>query len=940
VLSYDIAPSDTAARTGQGAPAVASMMRPAEPWIAPMAILEESGALEALLDAAYHGVLVSDEQGRIVLANTRLERMFGYGPGELIGQPIELLVPDSLRAAHVRDRARYAAKPTPRSMAAVLNVTGRRKDGEPLAAEVSLGPFVLDGQALVAAFVRELTLGLRAERRLKAAADRIDVVAGQDFFRTAVDYAAETLGVSFAMIGTVSEDRTQVSTLAAWRDGVWQQNYTHALEGSPCEALLDQPICLYERDVQPKFPRDRMLAEMRAESFIGVPIRDGQQKVIGLMAAIDTHPLTNGPEVAALLRILAGLAAGEIGRRRQEVSLRLQSRLLDTVGQAVVATDLDGRVTYWNAAAAAMHGFSAEEAIGRPYVELTRAQVGLDAILARVSRSEASSLEIPFVRSDGAKRLASIMATPFTDESGEVVGMIGTAVDITDTRLAERAAAERADLLRAIVETSPEPIYAKDAEGQYLLANAAAATGLSLGSADDIVGRRDREFVSGEVLEEVRRADHQVLTTGEPQSVEQLAPSGHWYRSTKSPLRDAAGNTYGIVGVAIDVTEAKRERDALQASEAFGRAILNSIVTSISVVDTRGVITTVNEHWQRFASENGASAALREGIGINYLDVCRAAAAAGAEGASEALRGIGQILSRERTDFALEYACHAPERERWFLMYVTPMETDEGGAVILHIDITDQRIRERTELQLRAARETVAFKTALFGTLSHELRTPLTVIHGLLTTITQYRERLDAGAVLDLVTDADRAAVELDDLIEKVMTMSRMDADVFRLDVVLVPIRDVVDAAVSSRRYLSPARKVRVRSRAPLLARADNVWFQHAIANLLENADRYAPEESPIDVTISSGRRGGVRVAVRDYGPGVAPDQLEAIFGEFTRLPNQAASRGAGLGLAICKSIMTAHGGRVVADLPKGGGLRVTLELPPPPKRQSRKRDL
>ena len=113
--------------------------------------------LWGLVDALDDGVALSDEDGTLVLANRRAEDMFGYRPGELIGQPVESLVPAGLRAAHVTQRAGYAREPVARPMATRARLAGQRKDGSTFPARVSLSPVTTATGRFILAVIRDVT---------------------------------------------------------------------------------------------------------------------------------------------------------------------------------------------------------------------------------------------------------------------------------------------------------------------------------------------------------------------------------------------------------------------------------------------------------------------------------------------------------------------------------------------------------------------------------------------------------------------------------------------------------------------------------------------------------------------------------------------------------------------------------------------------------------
>ncbi len=156
-----------------------------------------------------------------------------------------------------------------------------------------------------------------------------------------------------------------------------------------------------------------------------------------------------------------------------------------------------------------------------------------------------------------------------------------------------------------------------------------------------------------------------------------------WNELTISPVRDGQGLLTNFIGVTRDITERKRVDAALQESEAFKLAILNSVAAEIAVLDRDGTILVVNEAWRRFALENGSEAgqaAPHTEVGSNYLSVCQAGVGLSADDdGSKSGDGIRAVLDGSSPGFNLEYPCHSPGEKRWFSMSVTPLGSKGGG---------------------------------------------------------------------------------------------------------------------------------------------------------------------------------------------------------------------------------------------------------------------
>ncbi len=139
-----------------------------------------------------------------------------------------------------------------------------------------------------------------------------------------------------------------------------------------------------------------------------------------------------------------------------------------------------------------------------------------------------------------------------------------------------------------------------------------------------------------------------------------------------------------------------RTEAALAESERFVRGVLDALPEHIVVLDSTGVIVAVNAAWTRFNRENGGATAA---VGVNYLAACRAACSSGDRGAREILEGLEDVLAGRRDSFTQAYPCHAPDRQRWYLMHAErPHAGTAGpraGAVLSHLDITDLMLAER-----------------------------------------------------------------------------------------------------------------------------------------------------------------------------------------------------------------------------------------------------
>ena len=145
------------------------------------------------------------------------------------------------------------------------------------------------------------------------------------------------------------------------------------------------------------------------------------------------------------------------------------------------------------------------------------------------------------------------------------------------------------------------------------------------------------------------------------------------------------------VGTHLDLAAA---RAALQREVALSHLMIDSLPSSIAVLDEAGDIIRVNQSWRNFAAANDGTDWVREGVGRNYFEVCRQAADSGDASAAQALAGMQQVMFGERPSFSMEYPCHAPGEQRWFFLQVTPLDGVFKGLVLNHSNITRERQAE------------------------------------------------------------------------------------------------------------------------------------------------------------------------------------------------------------------------------------------------------
>ncbi|MDQ1744510.1 MAG: two-component system, OmpR family, phosphate regulon sensor histidine kinase PhoR, partial [Pseudonocardiales bacterium] len=262
----------------------------------------------------------------------------------------------------------------------------------------------------------------------------------------------------------------------------------------------------------------------------------------------------------------------------------------------------------------------------------------------------------------------------------------------------------------------------------------------------------------------------------------------------------------------------------------------------------------------------------------------------------------------------------------------TETGTTQHLAADLAHSLVQSHLIERQAEAVQLLRELDQAKADFIATVSHELRTPLTSISG-------YLEMLqdgDAGELPDtavaMLSIIDRNATRLRNLIEDLLTQSRIDAGRLRLELSTVQLRPLLQSVITAMAPLASASDVKLQLGAPedpLSVQADPQQLEQVFTNLISNALKFTPAGGSVQVSLLPADD-GVLIEVRDTGMGIPPDEYPNLFTRFFRASNaaEAALPGTGLGLAIVQEIVHRHGGAVDIESELGVGTTLTVWLP------------
>jgi PAS domain S-box-containing protein len=445
-------------------------------------------------------------------------------------------------------------------------------------------------------------------------------------------------------------------------------------------------------------------------------------------------------ETAAVVRLLTfSLAAVLISsltaaRRRAEAAERQQREwfegTLSSLGEAVIATDLSGRVRFLNPIAQALTGWSPAEAFGKPLIDVYQAvdEESRKSALGQVMKvlqtgvAARSSAHSVLVGRDGGERPVDHSASPLRNTRGEIIGMVLVCRDITERKQAEKKITElsaslsrRVKVLQTILDVSPMGIaVAEDAECRRIWYNPALQKMLRLApDANATLAAAKGEQAQFRLCRDGRDIEPDQLPMqystayGVPVrdvEVDIILPDGTSYTvlNNVEPLFDDAGKVRGCLNFCVDITDRKRAEQALRESEAFYRTLGEAVPDFVWTCDPYGRLDFVNRRWQEFTGfsleafrQLGAEVLLHPDDRGPYL-----------ERWEDAIRG-GQEFEKEarlrRSDGVF----------RWFMARAVPLRDAQGRVTKWVGTSTDIDDRKRAEEALRRNEE--RFRVALHG---------------------------------------------------------------------------------------------------------------------------------------------------------------------------------------------------------------------------------
>jgi PAS domain S-box-containing protein len=498
--------------------------------------------LEKTFECCPDALLVSDPEGRIVQCNPQMESTFGYSRSELLGQPVEVLIPGRFRKIHPAHRGNYISQPRMRAMGIGLELHGRRKDGSEFPVDIMLNSVQTANGALVLSVIRDITRFKQTEDILRQSEEHFHLLV-----ENVRDYAIFMMDTSGHVI--------------SWNPGA------ERLKGYRADDIIGRSFsCFYTSDdiergtpeeslrlaaAQDRFEREGWRVRKDGSRFwanaVITSIRDDSGNLIGF---------------AKVTRDFSERKKTEEALKQSEQQMR---SLFEFSPDAIVSSDQEGKITAVNSGMERLFGYKREELLGQSVdIMLPERFRSVHPSHRKAYSVQASvrpmglGLELYGRRKDGTEFPVDIMLSPIETAEGQVV--LSVIRDITERKKAEEVQSR----LAAIVGSSDEAIISESHNGIITSWNASAEDIFGF-TAEEAVGQPTSIIIPPEFTDEMEllrrlrsgeRIEHQE-TVRVTKAGKRLSVS-----LTISPVKDLAGNLIGASKILRDITEQKESEQA------------------------------------------------------------------------------------------------------------------------------------------------------------------------------------------------------------------------------------------------------------------------------------------------------------------------------------------------------------------------------------------
>ncbi len=910
------------------------------------ALRESEEKFRLIIESAPVPIVISDHTGQITLINKQSEILFGYRQDELIGQSIEILLPEDMRHKHVGKRNAYHMSAPAHTIHVGRDFIARRKDGSTCPVEIDLSNIETPGGKLVISFIVDISDRKERERQLR--------------FNASLQN-----NVTDAVIATDMNFSIQSWNGAAERIYGWHTDEAIGQNSGKLFKTRFAPGENLESFQQALFTNGKWQSEVVQVRKDGSEVhilssisifKDEQDNPLGVVGV--NHDITE--------------------RKERERQLRFNASLQENVTEAVIATDLKYNIQTWNRAAESIYGWTADEVVGKS-VSILKTQFKSGESLERIEREfRENGYWTDEVIQHGKHGvpidiLSSVVL--FRDENGDPLGVVSVNHDITARKQADEALQLKIeselefqiylkalhditieltqidrvdDFYKHVVELGLErlgferlALFLYDKETGEAVGTYGTSPEGSLTNEHDLHWTPDPD---GAMMRAFQR-DERFCFDEDITLYQELVPIGKgWNASaalwdgTKSigwlvadnfihrqPASKALLDTLALYAMTVGTLLARKQTDAaLRESETRYRLLAENISDVIIRLNPVGEILYASPSSLAMLGYHPEEMLGRAGLEfVNSEDV------------AEIISRINHATDGTAPTTSIVFRFYHKQRHMIWLEATGQLITSSAtGEVIEFIaslrDISERkRAEEAIKQALEKEKELGELKSRFVSMTSHEFRTPLANIMATTETLSTYRQKMTDQQIEQRFSNIRGQVDHLKDIIDDVLQFTRIDLQFVEynpqpssLDALCQEIVGEFDSRADV-----PHQLIYTAENMPLTMDFDKKLMRQIINNLISNAIKYSPSDKPVKVSLVC-KDSVCIVTVADQGIGIPEADLKHMYEPFHRATNVGTISGTGLGLIITRKAVELHGGTIAIHSKVGIGTTITLEIP------------
>lgn len=624
--------------------------------------------------------------------------------------------------------------------------------------------------------------------------------------------------------------------------------------------------------------------------------------------------------ISMTLEAIASSARVEDAEQSLRSSEKFYRTLMDNAQDIIVVLDSVGRMIYISPSVEAILGYTRSSLRDKSVFDFVHPDEAARMIAVHRDVIEAPGrsrqLQTRVRHADGSYRFIDIAGRSFTGESGELDVVIN-ARDVTDRWAIHEAQRKDRDFITAVINTTAALVTVFDSEGRIILFNSTCeeATGYSFGE----VRGRTPEFLYPPQDATMAVRSFRGFIAGEPghDNVEAHWVTKHGGRrliSWSNALLTEEDTAF-VISTGIDITERRQAESGLKQSEERYRTMFESTGTAMCTIGPEGTVDFMNQEFERMT---GFDASEIEGK-RRFTDLLIADDV-------ELFSSYHRETINSKRKVPVHFECRINDKAGNVLNVMANMGLvpARSTCVLSLIDVTKERKYEKD------LAETAERLRHFLTVASHELRHPITIVKGYANTLTGYLDEMPKDHVLEILGDIDASTDRLTRYVEELMDVSRVEEGRFPIlmrqvdteEVITMTLEDMIVMGVDNAFTTTVAPEVKT-------IRVDPEKFVQLLVILLENAVKFSPPASPVEIEL---KRQGDRLAgaVLDRGIGIGESDRVKVFDRFYQVEDTMhhSTPGMGLGLYIAREIVTAHGGTIYCEPREGGGTVFRFTLP------------